>query len=79
MRSGRTVNNVVVQLLDGPCAGRPTRYGHPLPAILVVADKTDPRGIKWHDYRQHGPTGYRHAKDCPCERQWQVDLDVARA
>lgn len=68
--------NLPATLLDGPCGGRTVRYSHPLPPVLVVADKTN--GIRWHDYTQTTASHrYRHSDRCKCRYQAPpVELDV---
>lgn len=67
-----------VLLLDGPCADRVVHYSHPLPEVLVVADRT-PAGIRYHDYQQTVRAGeYLHDGRCPCYNELcPVQLDIA--
>lgn len=70
-----------VFLLDGPLGGSMVQYFNPLPQVIVVADKYDPAGVRWHDYNQTvRATEYRHSPRCKCRERvvYPVNLDLAR-
>jgi len=63
-----------VTLVDGPCEGKPVKYGSPLPEVLVIAERNP---IRYHDYVQmmHAHR-YRHSTRCPCYDRQQVPVQL---